>query len=291
MICTNCGAHLMDSDQFCPKCGAKAIKDRRCPDCGTVLREGTKFCHKCGRPINDEESTGKVSEETLGIPVDAIEHNILSETAAELKADRRKESVPHKTSEHTSTTKSTPSKGAASHGSVQKNRPVKNAPPQKKKINYREEEDWEEDDWDDEEEEGVDIITVMTAIVGVVLLVVVALLGYRLYQQYMPKNYGNLAENREEQQEQKTDEEQQGQELADGWGADEGEQEEIYTLTVIHNVNVRDHPSTSGTNVLKVAQEGDTYTCYGSVENGEWYKILLEDGSVGYVFHEYVTVE
>lgn len=272
MICTNCGAHLMDSDQFCPKCGAKAIKDRRCPDCGTVLREGTKFCHKCGRPINGEGSTGKVSEETLGIPVDAIERNILSETAAELKAVRRKESVPQ-------------------HGSVQKNRPVKNEPSRKKRINYREEEDWEDDDWDDDEE-GVDIITVMTAIVGCVILVVVAMLGYNLYRQYVPNNYSNLSEDSGgEQQDQETDEEPQGQELADGWGADEGEQEESYTLTVIHNVNVRDNPSTSGTNVLKVAQEGDTYTCYGSVESGEWYKILLEDGSIGYVFHEYVTVE
>lgn len=306
MICTNCGAHLLDSDQFCPKCGAKAIKDRRCPDCGALLREGTIFCHKCGRPINDEGSMGKVPEETLGIPVDAIERNILSETAAEIKADRRAESTQRKTSEHTPTTKGksskspvshgsagkgTPSKSTASHGTAQKNRSVKNEPPQKKRINYREEEDWDDDDWDDEEE-GVDIITIMTAIVGVVLLVVVAMLGYRLYQQYMPKNYGNLSEDREARQEQDIGEEQQGQEMADGWNADEGEPEEVYTLTVIHNdVNVRDNPSTTGTNVLKKAQTGDTYTCYGSVENGEWYKILLEDGSVGYIFHEYVTVE
>lgn len=291
MICTKCGAQMMDSDQFCPKCGAKAIKDKRCPDCGAVLREGTKFCHKCGRPVNEEGSTGKVSEETLGIPVDAIERNILSETAAELKADHRKKSVPHQTSKNTSTTKGAPAKSAASHGSAQKSRPVKNEPPRKKRINYREEEDWEDDDWDDEEE-GPDVITIMTAIVGCVILVVVAMLGYNLYRQYVPKNYYNLSKDSgEERQEQEMDEEQPGQTVENDRGTEINELETKYTLTVIHNVNVRDNPSTSGTNVLKVAKEGETYPCYGGVQNEEWYEILLEDGSIGYVFHEYVTVE
>lgn len=282
MLCTNCGAHMMDSDQFCPKCGAKAIKDRKCPDCGTVLREGTLFCHKCGRPIDDDKGAEKVPEETLGIPVDAIERNILSETAAEIKADHRKESVQRRT----------PSKGAASHDSVQKNKPVKNAPPQKKRVTYREEEDWEEDDWDDEEE-GVDAITIMTVIVGCVILVVIAMLGYNLYRQYAPKNYEKVSEDSEKgQQEQDAGDGQQGQELTGEWGAEENEAEDVYTLTVIHNdVNVRDNPSTNGTNVLKKAQTGETYTCYGSVEGDEWYKILLDDGSIGYIFHEYVTVE
>lgn len=306
MICTNCGAQLMDSDRFCPKCGAKVIKDRMCPDCGAVLREDTKFCHKCGRPINDESSTDKVREETLGIPVDAIERNILSETAAEIKADRRAESTQRKTAEHASTTKSTsskstashgsavkgtPSKSTASHGAAQKNKPVKNEPPQKKRINYREEEDWDDEDWDDEEE-GVDIITIMTAIVGCVILVVVAMLGYHLYRQYVPKNYDSLSEDSgEEQRAQETDEGQRGQTMEDDRDTEINESEAIYTLTVIQNVNVRDNPSTSGTNVLKVAQEGETYPCYGSVQGEEWYEILLEDGSIGYVYHEYVTVE
>ena len=302
MICTNCGAHLMDSDQFCPECGAKAIKDRRCPECGAVLREGTKFCHKCGRPINEEGSTGKVSDETLGIPVDAIERNILSETAAEIKADRRAEGTQRKTAEHVSMTKNMPSKSSASHGSAgkgtpsksvaphaaaQKNRPVKSTSPQKKRMNYREEEDWDDDDWDDEE--GVDIITIMTAIVGCVILVVVAMLGYHLYRQYVPKNYDSLSEDSgEERQEQETDERQQGQTTEDT-AIDESEAN--YTLTVIQNVNVRDNPSTSGTNVLKVAKKGETYPCYDSVQDESWYKILLEDGTIGYVYHEYVTVE
>lgn len=290
MKCTNCGAHLMDSDRFCPKCGAKAIKDRRCPECGTALREGTKFCHKCGRPIDDEGSTGKMSEETLGIPVDAIEQNILLETAAEIRADRREESTQRKVSSaekktsspkvsaHGNAIKSTSSKSSAMHSSAHKNKSVKNAPLQKKRINYRE----EEDEWDDEEE-GVDAITIMTVIVGCILLVVVAMLGYNLYRQYVPRNYEHLSKD--------SVEDQQGQTMENEGNAKEDVSEATYVLTVIHNVNVRDNPSTSGTNVLKVAQEGETYTCYGSAEGEEWYKILLEDGSIGYVFHEYVTVE
>ena len=43
MICTKCGARIMENDQFCPKCGARVIKDKRCPDCGALLRDGVKF--------------------------------------------------------------------------------------------------------------------------------------------------------------------------------------------------------------------------------------------------------
>ena len=70
-----------------------------------------------------------------------------------------------------------------------------------------------------------------------------------------------------------------------------GEESGNMTLTVVRNVNVRDYPSTSDSNVLKVAKSGETYPCTGSVDDGQWYMILLEDGATGYVFHEYVTVE
>ena len=286
MICTKCGARLMDTDRFCPKCGTKVIKEKRCPECGAVLRDGTKFCHKCGSPVEDEENSRGMSQETLDIPIDAIEQNILSETAAEIRADRRAESAPRRTPSSTTThgspEKSVSSKSAASHGSSKQNV----AP--KKKVSYREEEDWDDDeDWEDEEE-GVDVITVMTAIVGCVLLAVIAVLGYHMYRQYMPKDYG--AEENMQDGEDKEDE-LPGQGMEAGRFDDENGEADVFTITVIHNVNVRDNPSTSGTNVLKVAQEGETYTSVGSVEGGQWYEILLEDGSSGYVFHEYVTVE
>lgn len=306
MICTKCGARMMDTDRFCPKCGAKAIKEKRCPECGALLREGTKFCHKCGCPVNNAGDTRQVSQETLDIPIDAIEQNILSETAAEIRADRRTVS-PKSSPSHSSSEKSTSSKGTASHSSSGKSTSSKSTghsasgksappkkkssvpePPPKKRANYREEEDWDDDDWDDDEEEGVDAITVMTAIVGCVLLVVVAVLGYQLYRQYAPKNYDRVAEETQELQDEEA--EMQGQEMEELPESGDNEAD-TYTLTVIQNVNVRDNPSTSGTNVLKVAKEGETYTSTGSVDGGQWYAILLEDGSTGYVFHEYVTVE
>ena len=92
MICTKCGARLMETDQFCPKCGAKvvkAIKEKRCTECGEILRDGVKFCPGCGRAVGGKSSRPVVSDETLDMPIEAIERNILTETAAEIKKERR----------------------------------------------------------------------------------------------------------------------------------------------------------------------------------------------------------
>lgn len=313
MICTNCGASMMETDQFCPKCGAKAIKDRRCPDCGAVLRDGVKFCPKCGRLIGGSGKTAGVSGDTLDIPIDAIERNILSETAAEIKADRRetgthRKPVPRSEAAKSSSPRNSSGKAAGSRGSsshsaserstAQRSAPAKKRepmpePPRKKKVVYREEdwedEDWEDDDWDeddDDDEEGVDVITVMTAVIGCVLLVVVAVLGFNLFRQYVPKDYDKVAEEQQKQEEQ-----EQERAPEEGETAASGDTRETYALTITHNVNVRDNPDTNGTNIIKVAQEGETYTSYGAVDGGEWYEILLEDGTTGYVFHEYVSIE
>lgn len=302
MLCTNCGARLMESDQFCPKCGAKAIRDSRCPDCGAVLRDGAKFCPKCGRSVGGKGSVGGVSDDTLDIPIDAIERNILSETAAEIKADRRNSVTPRKPVQRSTSPKSSSSSHSSSERSTtQRSAPAKRResmpePPRKKRVVYREEdwddEDWEDDDWDDEEDddEGVDVITVMTAIIGCVLLVVVAVLGFNLFRQYVPKDYDKAAE---EEQEQEEEQEEEGQEQTsqDGENLTAGDERETYTLTITHNVNVRDNPGTHGTNVLRVAKEGETYTSYGALDGGEWYEILLEDGTTGYVFYEYISIE
>ena len=273
MICTNCGAHLMDTDQFCPKCGAKAIKDNRCPECGALLRDGTKFCHKCGCPVNGAERDDAVTDKTLDIPIDVIERNILSETAAEVAVQK-----------HAAAKSAPPTKKTSTPAAARKKEPVP-AAPKRKKINYREEEDWEEDDWDDEEE-SVDIITIMTAIVGCVLLVVIAVLGYHMYRQYSPKNYGDAAQESEDGETDITGQEMEEQQLQD----EISEPVSDHYVAIIKNVNVRDNPSTTDSNVLKVAQKGEVYPYVGRTEDGEWIEILLDDNSVGYVFHEYVTV-
>lgn len=378
----------METDQFCPKCGAKAIKEKRCPDCGALLREGTKFCHKCGCPVSGADKGHKTTDETIDIPIDAIERNILTETEAEIKASQSRKSAPRRTSvqasSRSSSSRSTPSRSASpgsasSHGgnsAPSRQTSAKNAspehpsnrgasskssmahstsvrssssrgessgrgmarrggeyeedweelpkkrkssapvPPRSRRMDYRdedweeedweedeideeedyEEDDWDEDDWDDDEDdEGVDVITIMTAVVGCVLLIVVAVLGFNLFKHYIPKNYGDGAEEQVEQSddtqgEEQAPEEEQEQQEAQEIEADSGR--EAYTLTVTsEKVNVRDQPSTSGTNVLKVAYQGETYNCNGSAGDGEWYEITLEDGTTGYVFQKYVSVE
>lgn len=305
MKCTNCGASLMDTDQFCPECGARVIREKRCPECGALLREGTKFCHKCGSLVAANGENGhKAPQETLDIPIDAIERNILSETAAEIRSDRRPASAPRpKVSQEAAPAKRTGEKADSSHEKTAKPKsaggksanaknaavhsPAKKNAAANKKPRYRDEdweddEDWDEDDYDDEEE-GMDIITVMTVIIGCVILIIAVILGYHMYQRYIPKNYGQ-----ETEESQNTEDEEGAQEVEQNL---EASGTETFTVTITHNVNVRDNPSTTGTNILKVAKEGETYTGIGRTDGDEWYEILLEDGTSGYVFHEYVTVE
>lgn len=324
MICTKCGARLMETDQFCSKCGARVIKEKRCPDCGELLRDNVRFCPGCGRAVGAKRRAPAVSDETLDIPIEAIERNILSETAAEIKAERRTQTAPRRmvsgerepARSGASSSRSTSSGNASGRSSVggttakKKQASVPAPPPRKRKPVYREEdwddEDWEEEDdeeeedWDDEdwdeEEERVDAVTIMTVAAGCVLLIVLAVLGFHFYRQYFPKNYGDTTKQEEE-----AEERQEGQEDPDPSDQErEGEGGQGQTieisggtsrLTIKSNVNVRDQPGTSGTNVLRVAKAGETYACNGSTEDGEWYEIVLEDGTVGYVFQEYVSVE
>lgn len=323
MICTKCGARLMETDQFCSKCGARVIKEKRCPDCGELLRDNVRFCPGCGRAVGGKRSAPAVSDETLDIPIEAIERNILSETEAEIKA-RRTQPGPRRTvseerepvrrgssgsaSERAASSRSgssgrtterkeiTGSKSGrnSSGGTTAKKRQdsVPAPPPRKRKPVYQEEiweedDDWEDDDWDDDEE-GIDAITIMTIVAGCVLLVVVAVLGFQLYRQYVPRNYENASEQGEEAENQIQEE---GQEEAQDVRDTGEEVQGSYTLTIVSNVNVRDEPSTTGTNVLRVAKAGETYPCHGSVGDGTWYEIELEDGSAGYVFQDYVSVE
>ena len=310
MICTKCGARLMEGDQFCPKCGARTIKEKRCPDCGAVLRDGVKFCPECGRAVGGRKKKAKVSDETLDIPIEAIERNILSETAAEIKAERGS----GRGTKRTASDERTAVRRASDQEVRKKKASVPAPPPRKKKPVYREEvweeEDWEEeeddddnwedDDWDDDdwddEGEGIDAITIMTVVIGCILLIVVAVLGFHMYRQYMPRNYDKAAEKQEEESQEESREDGQEQEETESGGAGtdavEAEGRETYTLTVVaETVNVRDQPSTSGTNILKKAYQGENYTCYGSAGDGNWYEILLEDGSSGFVHGDYVSVE
>lgn len=55
MNCTNCNAHLMDGDMFCPVCGAPAPQPNEgvfCANCGTELFSDDAFCPTCGKKVD-----------------------------------------------------------------------------------------------------------------------------------------------------------------------------------------------------------------------------------------------
>lgn len=263
MVCKKCGAQILPDDQFCPECGAKVIRKKRCPECGELYRVGTKFCPGCGAETAEARSVKKASSGSAPKRKASIE-----------AAPRRK----------------------ADPAPPPKKKPVyRDEPPRRRR-------DWEDDDWDDEDddEESVDILTIMTVAVGCILLVVVAVLGFNLYQRYVPKNYEKAAEK---QQEEDGEEEQDGEGEEDGGQTLEEQQEEEGeetagveiggTLVTTAEVNIRDNPSTQGTTVIKKAKTGDSYEYIEAVEGGAWYQILLpdeEDYEYGYVSADYVEI-
>lgn len=297
MKCLNCGAELLDTDRFCNKCGHKIVSQPKCPDCGTLLREGTRFCHKCGRLVGEDEEI-PVSRETLDIPIEQIEQNILFETESEMKSAREKMRDDAGKDIKTDTGKHPEGSREKTEETIEKKVKKKNVsqkaaqkPVRTKKVVYEEEyedeeyedeeyEEYEDEEYDEYDEEGgLDPMTIATVAVGCVILILVIVLGFHFYRQYMPKDYGDTAQETEEEQ----DSETQGSEGAETAG--------MYRLTVVSNVNVRDNPDTQGTNVLKVAKAGEVYDCIGEAGDGNWYEIVLEDGTHGYVYTDYVNVE
>jgi len=51
-VCRECGNELAENDNFCGKCGARNITEKRCPGCGEVVRDDDAFCRKCGTRLN-----------------------------------------------------------------------------------------------------------------------------------------------------------------------------------------------------------------------------------------------
>lgn len=275
----------MEDDQFCPECGAKVIRKKRCPECGEALREGTRFCPSCGAEVGEGRPAKKAgAEEASGRRVDSEEEPRRRADSEEAPRRRTNPDAPRK--------KTNPAP-------PQKKRPVQEERPRRRR-------DWEEEDWDDDDdddEESVDILSIMTVAVGCILLVIVAVLGFNLYQRYVPKNYDRAAEEQEEEEGTADGEEQEeGQE--DGQRLEEPsedyEQEETVTVSIegtvvaIADVRIRDNPSTQGTTVITTAKQGESYEYTEVVEGGHWYKIILPDEygyEYGYVSADYVETQ
>ena len=284
MKCKKCGASLLDTDKFCSQCGWKVVKERRCHECGAALREGTKFCPKCGVLIGSGKSDGEKDfvrdEETSDIPIGDIEQNILSETERELHTNKKKRPAAAE-----------PKKSVPAPEPKKKKKPA----PVKNKI-YDEWDDEDEDDEDDDDA-GNNFMLIMMAAVAFLIIVLAVPTFFIAKGKWPVKNYDDSVE--EEQDNGADDVENE----SDGEAEPEPEEDiiaeieepdseqPIGTLSIVSNVNVRDNPSTEGTNIIKVAKAGETYEYMGTAEDENWYIILLEDGSIGYVFEQYVSVD
>ncbi len=296
MKCKKCGASLLDTDRFCSQCGWKVVKERRCPECGAALREGTKFCPKCGVLIGSSKSDeGKVivrDEETSEIPIGDIEQNILSETERELHTGKKKH--PAAAAPKKSVSASAPKKAVPAPEPKKKKKPA----PVRKKV-YEEWDDEDEDDEDDEDDTGNNFMVIMTAAMAFLIIVLAVPFFFIVKGKFPVKNYGASAEAEQ-------DNETDGTEAENDWETELEPEEDntveieepdseqpVGTLSIVGSdkVNVRDNPSTEGTNVIKHAKAGETYEYMGTTEDGEWYIILLEDGSIGYVFGKYASVD
>ncbi len=315
MKCKKCGGVLYEEDKFCPQCGWKVVRTPRCPECGAALREGTKFCSRCGRLVGgDDEGSDKVfvkDGENAEMHIDDMEQNILLETQQEIRRNRtqngsersskskdRPEREPEerkKQSESSGERKRAPSSGSRSVPAPPPKK--KAAPPPPRKRVYEEWED-EEDEEDDDEEEDSSIMMIVSAVIALLIFAVAAFLIFTMVRKQSDSEPGTSQEQTQGQEEDQVQDDGQGSETESEPPAmenpdDQTQQEEPATsvLTIVSNVNVRDNPGTQGTNVIKVAKAGEVYECLGTAENDEWYMIRLDDGSTGYVFKDYVSVQ
>lgn len=300
MVCKKCGAPLLEDDQFCPECGAKVIRKKKCPECGEALREGTRFCPSCGAEVGEGRPAKRAdAEETVKRRTESEEpprRRVESEEPPRRRAESEEMPRRRMDSEEAPRRKSNPDapRKKPSSAPPQKKRPVQEERPRRRR-------DWEEEDWDDDDEddeESVDILSIMTVAVGCILLVIVAVLGFNLYQRYVPKNYDKAAEEQESEEEEG---ETVGEEQGDGQRLEEpsedSEPEEVAsvsiegTIVAVADVRIRDNPSTQGTTVITTAKQGESYEYTEVVEGGHWYKIILPEEygyEYGYVSADYV---
>lgn len=288
MVCKKCGAPLMEDDQFCPECGAKVIRKKRCPECGEALREGTRFCPSCGAEVGE------------GRPAKRADAEEASKRREDLEETPRERSVPEETPKRRTDSEEPPRRKANPDAPRKKANPA--PPPKRRPVQEerpRRRRDWEEEDWDDDEdddEESVDILTIMTVAVGCILLVIVAVLGFNLYQRYVPKNYDRVAGEQEQEEEEAGGEEQDDGQRLEEPPEDLGEETEAAvsaagTVVAVADVRIRDNPSTQGTTVITTAKKGDIYDYTEVVEGGHWYRVILPEEygyEYGYVSADYV---
>lgn len=292
---------MLDTDTFCVKCGQRVDQPMFCSSCGEQLREGERFCHKCGSPVEfavEDDEIPLSQQRTVDIPFDEIEQGILLEAEQAIVKRPGTGKPEHRSTEGYS------QPGAEEAESYRQ-------PPIKSEENYRQvsageaesyEEDGEEyempkkprrqapprprhaedcDDYDEDEEDedsGDSRMRLITIILGIAVVAVALVIGFVFLQRN-----GTLRLERPEETEQ--GEETEGEEGGGETGEDSADTQG--RIQILSNVNVRNKPTTEGSEVLMVAKTGETYEYYELVD-GAWYRIKLEDGGEGYVSEKYV---
>lgn len=57
--CINCGASVLESDNFCKECGQPMNIKKYCENCGTPIKSPTDVCKHCGHDLEE----GNLSKE------------------------------------------------------------------------------------------------------------------------------------------------------------------------------------------------------------------------------------
>lgn len=268
MKCRKCGAELLDTDAFCVKCGQRVDQPMFCSNCGEELRDGERYCHKCGFPVEGEAEDDEIPLSRLNttdIPFEQIEQGLLLE-AKQAIVKRPEEQRPAE-------------KGSEEGGSLEAREGVRedaaklriHTAPRPQREEKNDEEVYEEED---DEESGDSKMKLITAILAIAVVAVALAIGFVIWQ----RNFVPGSEN-------------SGQEVQAGDGENGTSADIKGRIQVLTNdVNIRNKPTTEGSEVIGKAKTGEFYEYYEAVDDA-WYHIRLDSGSDGYISAKYVEEE
>lgn len=64
MKCLNCGKEIIDENtKYCPNCGEKLAKERKCAVCNTIVNENDAYCKNCGASLENNDTYSYEYEE------------------------------------------------------------------------------------------------------------------------------------------------------------------------------------------------------------------------------------
>ncbi len=134
------------------------------------------------------------------------------------------------------------------------------------------------DRYDEPEEKGFGFFGVLMVAIAIVIFALAAFLVVTLVRQ-------NSTEGVQDDIVWDMEDETETEQSADSSGTTV-----LGVVYIESNVNIRDYPDTETGQVLGVAKAGDTYAYTGLSADGNWYCIVLADGSTGYVYSQYVSL-